>query len=113
MQPASDTNDLANQLSRLKANHPQQHTLLQRHHQLLTDLLIDCDLTYPSAKQLYKRLENPSFEPQALGQMLAGLAKLKVINIYADRHNRNLYDLTGDAPARMHHLSKQLMDSSD
>lgn len=93
MQSASDISDLTDQLLRLKTNNPQQHTLLQQYYQSLSNLLMDCDLSYPSAKQLYKRLENPSFESQGLGQMLTELAKLEVISIYADRHNRNLYDL--------------------
>lgn len=108
MQPASDGSDLAGQLSRLESSDPQQYTLLQRHHQLLTRLLMDCNVNYPSTKQLYELLEDPPFEPQALGRMLTVLAELEIVAIHADRSNRNRYDLTGYTHARMHQLSQQL-----
>jgi hypothetical protein len=101
----SEDAPLNEQLHVLRNDAPQRYALLERHFVELEHILEQSPRNYASAKQLYAVWEDPSFQPQILGQLLSAIADLGVLRVHTRRSNCNRYGLTAYDPTRMQELA--------
>ena len=84
---------LSARLTDLREHSPQNYGALRDHYPLLQYALDNTTQSYPTGRQLYASLEDPSITSQTFGRLLALLAELEVISLYTERSNANRYDV--------------------
>jgi len=81
-------------VSALARRSPQQYGLLEAHVGSIVTAIERCDRHYPTARQVYDEIDDPSLEPTTVGYLLTILADLGVVAIHTKSGAANRYDLT-------------------
>lgn len=85
---------MGERLSALSRRSPQQYGLLRTHIGTIRRAIERCDRHYPTARQVYDEIDDPSLEPTTVGYLLTILADLDVVAIHTKSGAANRYDLT-------------------
>ena len=99
---------LRTQLDTLRAQSPQRFGLLQHHHTTLKAALDASTQNYPTSRQLYDQLDDPSITSRTFGRILPLLIDFDIISLYTTRSNSNRYDIRAYDAERFSRLSELL-----
>jgi hypothetical protein len=89
-----DGKPMRERVSALARRSPQQYGLLEAHVDAITRAIERCDRHYPTARQVYDEIEDPSIGPTTVGYLLTILSDLDVVTIHTESGAANRYDLT-------------------
>lgn len=86
--------EIERELQRLQACHPKLYGALMAHINEVAAAIDACPRHYPLGTQVRDARQSPSADTRSYGQVLTGLVKMGVIDVYTERVNSNRYDLT-------------------
>ncbi len=100
-------------VSALSRRSPQQYGLLRTHIGSIRTAIERCDRHYPTARQVFEEIDDPSLEPTTVGYLLTILADLDVVAIHTKSGAANRYDLTQVPEGALGEIERVLDDESD
>jgi hypothetical protein len=99
MELAAD--DLAGDLAGLRRANPRGYGFVRRYWADAKRGLDDTHRNYARVGQIHDNIPEPELSTRTLGQTLTVLTRLGVVDVYTNRSNATIYDLTTYRPERL------------
>ena len=95
-------------IEELKERSPQKYGLLETHFSTMKQAIERSSIHYPTARQLYQKVDDTEIPMTTFGYLLTILSDLDLIGIHKRSGGRNRYDLTDISPAELRTLEENL-----